>query len=324
MRTLPYPTSINFYRVNVRENVKKIFLLCLMSIVFVLSACSTSSPEAKPTIVFKEADIVISEVMAGIEGNNNHEFIELYNAGDALADLDGWSLWYRLATSDEEALVHQWTARTLIPPRGHYLLAREGQSFIEEADAYFFQGLNNSGAGLSLRDNEGTQRDSLGWGKAPPQFTEGAAAPALENGTSLERKPWGIEGHSENDNDNSSDFQLSDSPDPQILSSPASPSQGEMVRLHLTAPDQVTPGSNFEYILTVSNPSEETMHDIHVEFPIPMKLDVIETPQGWMNQEGTYTGQIEELEPGEELSFTFQVGTPWEYFTAEVKIVWRS
>ncbi|MFA9491290.1 MAG: lamin tail domain-containing protein [Anaerolineales bacterium] len=304
--------------------MKKIFLLCLMSIVFVISACSTFSLKAEPTIVFREADIVISEVMAGIEGNNNQEFIELYNAGDALADLDGWSLWYRLATNDDEVLVHQWTGRTLVPPRGHYLLVRDGQSFIEEADAYFYQGLNNSGAGLSLRDNEGTQRDSLGWGNAPSQFTEGAVAPALENGTSLERKPGGIEGNSDDDNDNASDFQLSDSPHPQNVSSPASPAQGEMVRLHLTAPDQVTPGSNFEYILTVSNPSEATMHDIHVEFSLPLKLDVIEPPQGWKNQEGTYTWQIEELEPGEELAFTFQAGAPWEYFTAEAKNVLAS
>ena len=89
--------------------MKNIFLLCLLSIVIALSACSTFSLEAEPTVVFKEADVVISEVMAGIEGNNNYEFIELYNAGDALADLDGWSLWYRLATSDDEPLVHQWT-----------------------------------------------------------------------------------------------------------------------------------------------------------------------------------------------------------------------
>ena len=304
--------------------MKKIFLLCLVNIVFALSACSIFSPEAEPTVVFREADVVISEVMAGIEGNNNHEFIELHNTGDALADLEGWSLWYRIATSDDEALVHQWTERTLIPPRGHYLLVREGQSFIEEADAFFNHGLNNSGGGLSLRDNEGTQRDSLGWGKAPPQFTEGAAALALENGTSLERKPGGIEGNIDDDNDNASDFQLSDSPHPQNVNSPASPSEGVVVRLHLTAPDQVTPGSNFEYILTVSNPSEATMHDIHVELPIPLNLDVIETPQGWMNQEGIYVGQIEELEPGEEISFNFQVGTPWKYFIAEAKNVLAS
>jgi hypothetical protein len=53
-------------------------------------------PAAQPQPADEPA-ILISEVLAGIEGNNNFEFIELTNTGtEAPFDLKGWSLWYRL------------------------------------------------------------------------------------------------------------------------------------------------------------------------------------------------------------------------------------
>ena len=71
--------------------------------------------------------IVISEFIPGVPGDNNYEFIELYNAGTEAVDLRGWSLWYRMADNQEEKRVFFWTTRTDVPGYGHYLLVRAGQ-----------------------------------------------------------------------------------------------------------------------------------------------------------------------------------------------------
>lgn len=51
---------------------------------------------------------MISEVLTGVEGNNQADFIELYNAGSEIADLQGFSLWYQLNDSGEEILLYHW------------------------------------------------------------------------------------------------------------------------------------------------------------------------------------------------------------------------
>ena len=52
----------------------------------------TEAPAPQPG---GEPAVLISEVLTGIEGNNNFEFIELTNTStEAPFDLKGWSLWY--------------------------------------------------------------------------------------------------------------------------------------------------------------------------------------------------------------------------------------
>jgi hypothetical protein len=51
----------------------------------------------EPTVVERAAArVVFSEVLAGVDGNNNFDFIELHNAGDFAADLDGHTLDFAL------------------------------------------------------------------------------------------------------------------------------------------------------------------------------------------------------------------------------------
>ena len=75
------------------------------------------------------APVFISEVLGGIQGNNNHEFIELYNRSAFPVDLRGWTIWYRLPTGQEDLLVYRFERQTMIPPLGHYLLGRSGEDF---------------------------------------------------------------------------------------------------------------------------------------------------------------------------------------------------
>jgi len=75
--------------------IRKIPLVTL--ILLMLSGCAGQS-STTPTIPAMESidHVVISEIMAGVNGNNNYDFIELYNPTWEIIDLKGYSLWYQL------------------------------------------------------------------------------------------------------------------------------------------------------------------------------------------------------------------------------------
>ena len=126
-------------------------------------------PTAQPQEpVIQTEGILISELLPGLPGANNSEFVELYNTGTKTADLQGWSLWYAL-NGDDEKLVYEWTAPTDIPGHGHYLLVHEGRDFGVIADAFFIVSLFERRGGLILRNAAGETADSLGWGNAPEE-----------------------------------------------------------------------------------------------------------------------------------------------------------
>ena len=102
-------------------NKKKILTVFFLIVIF-LSACQAETPELTTSLV-------ISEILSGMPGNNLHDFIELYNLGEEIVDLKGYSLWYQLKAEDEEILLYVWDQTTLVPPHGHYLLGQEGQEF---------------------------------------------------------------------------------------------------------------------------------------------------------------------------------------------------
>jgi uncharacterized repeat protein (TIGR01451 family) len=68
---------------------------------------SPTTPPEPPAPLLAQEGILFSEVLPGVHGvNNNLEFIELDNAGSEAVDLNGWSLWYRLANGKEEESVY--------------------------------------------------------------------------------------------------------------------------------------------------------------------------------------------------------------------------
>ena len=290
-------------------------------LVALLTGCSSLSRRTATPEELLEGEILISEVMGGVEGNNNFEFIELYNTGDFPVDLQGWSLTYRLQTGEDERPVINWSDRTLIPPKGHYLMVREGESVGVGADVYVQQSINLSGGGLELRNQEGEKLDSLGWGKAPSLFIEGEPAPALENGYSLEREPGGQAGGGNDSNNNAVDFRLQKSPSPQNVSSPPVQADSENFMLGLTAREEVAPGTEYTYHLSISNPTDTSQSNIQLEFPIPEGVKILDAPATWVVRNGTYSGEVEELLSGETLAFTLHVQAPWDYRTVEAKNV---
>ena len=289
----------------------------LLTLFLLLAACqpppapTVAPPEAPtPTAVLEPTaapppavteKVVISEVLGGIKGNNNYEFIELYNPGSAPLDLDGWSLAYRLGTSEEDIPVYQWRGKTLLPGQGHYLLARAGQDVGVTPDAAFEQALNTFNGGLALYKPDGEIADRLGWGKAPEAFTEGTAAEAMANGVSLERNPGGEAGNAADSDDNAADFTLQEAPHPQNSGSPLTPAVAQRLTIAVAAPEQAEPGSQFEYSLLVGNETGQDVHDVVVEFLLPAGLTIGDLPANVSaSDQDTILWTLETLADGDE------------------------
>jgi len=191
------------------------------------SANSTDSSGAIREI--QDEGVFISEVLPGIPGNNNQEFIELYNAGGILVDLEGWSLWYSLGSGQQEVQVFAWEDPTHIPAYGHILLVRQGSDFEIIPDGTFDTPLFERKGGLALRDAQDGAADQLGWGDAANGFFAGSSAPPPNDGATLERLPGGVEGNGVDSKNNAEDFMARPVPDPQNSGSTIAPLQASQL-----------------------------------------------------------------------------------------------
>ncbi|MCB0032453.1 MAG: lamin tail domain-containing protein, partial [Anaerolineales bacterium] len=211
---------------------------------------------------------VINEVVIGIEGNNNHEFIELYNPTAEPVDLKGWSLWYQLRADENPVPLYRWETRTDLPAHGYYLLGREGIDLGVLADATFNESLFNKG-GLFLRDAERQDVDVVGWGDAPAEAVMGSPAPAVENGQSLLRQPDSYA------QDNAADFAISDISIPQNSGAPLN-FAGMAANLAIVLPQTVAPGEEFDLIFIISNEDPVNEQEIFLSLYIPEGFEPVD------------------------------------------------
>ncbi|KAA3661442.1 MAG: lamin tail domain-containing protein, partial [Chloroflexi bacterium] len=149
---------------------KQTVLTALIILMIFLSGCENDpapvdvevEPRPSPTKVVEDeeddqpasalpSEVLFSEVLIGVSGNNQLEFIELYNTESDVFNLDGWSLWYRLKDDQDEQLIIAWEAGDVIPGYGHYLLVREGQDVGVIPDAVFDVNLSERKGGLAFR-----------------------------------------------------------------------------------------------------------------------------------------------------------------------------
>ncbi|GAB4524533.1 MAG: hypothetical protein Fur0018_08190 [Anaerolineales bacterium] len=308
-------------------------LLPILLIAILLAACTTqstptaptASPAAQPTQVTLPAawadHPVISEVLAGVKGDNTAEYIELYNPTSQPVDLQGWSVWYQLNESSEAALVYRWTEHVLLPPHGYTLLVHAGEDVGATPDAAFEQALNLAYGGLQLRQRDGAPVDSLGWGeKAPAAFTEGQPAPALKNGQILARQPGQSIGNGVDSNDNAADFAVLDTPAPQNSGAPLVPPFAPGLTLQVEAPPNAAPGSDFTYTITVENITDHELHGVTVAFSLPPEVQVTDAPAGvTVSQENAVTWEAGALPAGQRATLELPVSLPWTYFTAALR-----
>lgn len=325
---------------------KRLLLAFILLISMFLVACAASQ-ELTPTPIVEESvipsptpsptppvepRILISEVLTGVDGNNNNEFIELYNTGtEAPIDLMGWSMWFKLADGQKESLVHRWSEHALVPPQGHYLLVREGQVVGTSADMTFETPLTPQKGSLQLRLADGTVLDSLTWGMGASDYAEGIPADAMRNNVSLERKPGGKDGNWMDSGDNAADFAFSD-PNPQGVGSPKMPEPEAGLSISVEAPGMVTPGSQFEYLLSVVNDADKAINGIVVQLPLSQELEVIQVPdEAQITDKALFWGldhigetsyvvlwHIDSLAPGEKISTSITVLTPWTYLEIQM------
>ena len=252
----------------------------------------TEAVGAAPSVV------IISEVLAGVPGGNSREFIELYNPRPEAFDLEGWSLWYLTRDGQDESVVYRWDERADIPGLGHYLLVREGEEFDLLPDAVYDLALFEGKGGLSLRDANGNEADSLGWGEAPAGYYAGAPLAKFDKGNSLERLPGGKLGNGANTGNNASDFVARLKPEPQNSGSELTPLPDDRLAISLEYPQSISPGSEFELGVRVDNLSAGPASGVLVSLPLAEHFKVIEVPEGAELDDGRLTWNIEGIEAG--------------------------
>lgn len=285
------------------------------------TATQGTQPTTAPLTAGWANHLVISEVLTGKPGDNNAEYIELYNPTDQPVDLQGWSVWYQLNQSSQPALVYRWQAHVLIPPHGYTLLGHSGEDLGTLPDATFEQALNLAYGGLQLRQRDGTPVDSLGWGeKAPSDFTESQPAAAPQNGQILARLPGQSIGNGIDTDNNAADFVTLDTPAPQNSGAPLVPPFAPGLVLKVNAPQSAAPGGSFSYEIDVENVADQKLDGVTVEFTLPPEVTVTNAPAGVTVSEGNAaTWEVGTLPAGQRATLELPVDLPWTYFTAALR-----
>lgn len=279
------------------------------------AAKPTSEPELAPSVEVP-AGIRISEMLAGIDGNNNYEFIELYNGDSEPVNLAGWSLWYQLTPDRNPEPVYRWEGESLLPGRGHYLLVHEGEDVGVAADAVFALPLFAKG-GLLLRDADNQTVDLFGWGDAPEKVVAGSPAAAPDAGMSLERLPGGEAGNWQATGDNSADIVVQAALNPQNSGSLPTPAADQLT-LTLTTPETLAPGEEFAYELAASNKTAVSATDLTLSLPIAEHFRVLGMDDGGELVNGRLSWQLDELGAGETAVRTVTLQAPLTYVDTQL------
>ena len=111
-----------------------------------------------------------------------------------------------------------------VPSGGHVLVANELGIYATVADATYASGMAATGGSVALRIvGAASAIDAVGWGTATSTWLEGSVAVAPPAGSSLERRPGGALGSTQDTDDNATDFVLRTMPGPENSSSPPVP-----------------------------------------------------------------------------------------------------
>ncbi|MFP3854516.1 MAG: endonuclease/exonuclease/phosphatase family protein [Anaerolineales bacterium] len=304
--------SIRANRRNVPQWILAGFLL------LAIGACGPGADGVSSSTSTAASPPLIAEVMAGREGDNNFEFIELYNPSSEPADLAGHLLVYRLATSERDLPVYQWTRQTLIPGHGYYLLVRRGEQVGSAGDAFFDQALNENGGGLALLAPDGSVLASLGWGNAPETMVHGEPAPAMEPGSSLAREVSGAGDFGAGQVDDADRYEINRQPAPQNSGAePRGPAPS--LKLSVETPDQVAPGSLFSLAASVENLSEQELTGVSVFFTMPEGFELEGDEPSVRALDGQVEWQVGLLAAGELEEKQLEIQAPWDYLLSNLE-----
>jgi len=204
--------------------------------------------------------LVISQFqVAG--GTAADEFVEIHNISGSSVDINGYTLVYRSATGTTDVSLASWTASTVIPAGGYYLVAATpGYDGTTVADKTFADGgsgkFSGTSGGLALRNgavNTGTIVDSLGYGSATNAFVEGSTTTAPASNTSKERISSGCQ----DTDSNSADFTLVNPSAPRNSATAVNLcSTGTSLSINDVSQDEGNSGvTNFLFTVSLSAPA---------------------------------------------------------------------
>jgi uncharacterized protein (TIGR03437 family) len=183
------------------------------------SVTPVPSPSPAPT----SPPVVISEFRTRGPGGAGDEFIELYNNSATPIDISGWKI-KGSSNAGGVSVRLTVTAGRVLPARGHFLAGNSGgYSGSVALDQTYTSGLvNDGGLALALPNDVIVDQVGLSSGSA---FREGMHLAPLPSDTnqSYERKPGGLNGSTQDTNDNFADFQLLTPSEPQNLASDPTP-----------------------------------------------------------------------------------------------------
>ena len=160
-----------------------------------------------------DSAVRVNEFATGTTASATDEFVELFNAGTAPADLSGYKLVYRSGAGSSDVSLATIPDGTMLPPGAFYLFGGSGYAGAKTPNQAFSAGIAASAGGVGLRNTAGTLVDSVGYGTATNALVETRPAPAPPTtaapGSSDIRLPDGTD-----TNDNGADFTITAAPTP--------------------------------------------------------------------------------------------------------------
>ncbi|HEX7490134.1 MAG TPA: lamin tail domain-containing protein [Candidatus Limnocylindrales bacterium] len=227
-------------------------LLSCLLITVAAGSAGTPAWSGIPNVAWPASSgLLLAEVMTG-GGSASDEFVEIANAGSVAADLAGTELVYVTASGATITRKAGFTAPLLLVPGQHLLVANSAGMYGPLADVTYTGGLAADGGAVALRGADGTVIDSLGWGTASNSYVEGTIAPAAPPNSSLERLPGGLNGNTQDTNDNEADWFVQPAPTPQSLASAPVPGSSSSPGSTASAADRQTTGQTESAIPTAS------------------------------------------------------------------------
>jgi hypothetical protein len=158
--------------------------------------------------------VKINEFSTGVSGAATNEFVELYNAGTAPADIGGTKIVYRSAMGTADTTLATVPAGTILAAGAFYLLGGSGYTGTATADQPFGVALSATGGSVGIRAADGSLLDAVAYGTAANGLGEGQPAQAppttASPGSSAIRLP---DGH--DTGDNAADFAVTGVPTPR-------------------------------------------------------------------------------------------------------------
>lgn len=187
------------------------------------------------------SNVVISEIQAAGITLGSDEFIELYNPTASSISIAGWKIQYKQATGGSFSTKVTIAAGVLLDSHDHYLVVGSGYTGTVVADVTDSLGLSGTAGHVRILNSTDMEVDRVGYGQSTgttADSPETSPINGIGNGGSVERRLGGINGNSTDSDNNSADFVIRNTSNPQnTLSTPTPTAPGAPTGLTGTCGD---------------------------------------------------------------------------------------